>query len=148
MQFVEVAKGLYLEALCTDMDAVLFGDVIGGGIHRVADGRRTDWLTDKRWIAVMLLNDDGSIIYSGSWGIAWFNPKTSGSGVLLDAIDGKAILGVNEMTPDRHGGMYFGTIDLQSIMRGQKPQPAVLYHLSVDKRLTKLRDGLTFSNGL
>jgi len=149
MQFIEVAKGLYLEALCTDNDAVLFGDVVGGGIHRVADnGQASDWLTGTRWIAAMLLNDDGSIIYSGSWGIAWFNPKTSRSGVLLDAIDGKAVLGVNEMTPDRQGGMYFGTIDLQSIMRGEKPRPSVLYHLSADRHVTKLRDGLTFSNGL
>src|SRR3974377_1522152 len=101
MQFTEVAKGLYLEALCTDNDAVLFGDVVGGGIHRVSDdGQSSEWLTGTRWIAAMLLNDDGSIIYSGPWGIAWFNPKTRRSGVLLDAIDGNAILGVNEMTPD------------------------------------------------
>ncbi len=149
MQFKEVATGYYLEALCTDGDAVLFGDVVGGGIHRVDDSeQRSDWLDDKRWIAAMLLNDDGAIIYSGPWGIAWFNPETGTGGTLLDTIDGQPIAGVNEMTPDRQGGMYFGTIDLQSITQGKKPQPSALYHYSADRRLTKLRDGLAFSNGL
>ena len=149
MDFTEIARGYYLEALCVEGNTVWFGDVIGGGIHRF-DGVHTyqAWLKDQHWIAAMLLNVNGEIIYSGPSGIQWFNPTTHDSGILLDTIAGQKIRGVNEMTPDRSGGMYFGSIDLQSIIQGKKPGPSSLNHLSVDRCVTRLDDGLAFSNGL
>jgi sugar lactone lactonase YvrE len=52
------------------------------------------------------------------------------------------------MTPDGKGGLYFGTVDLPAIINGQAPGPAALYRLDVSGRVSRLCDGLKFSNGL
>jgi sugar lactone lactonase YvrE len=55
---------------------------------------------------------------------------------------------VNEMYPDGQGGIFFGTIDLAAILRGDRPGPSSLYRLSAQRKLTLLRSELTFANGL
>jgi sugar lactone lactonase YvrE len=149
--FDRLAQGVYLEGLSVDSQrgAVWYSDVIAGGIHRLSsDGQHKSWNADRQWTGGILLNFDGCVLSSGPGGIAWLNPLTGASGWLLDSVDGKPLDGVNEMTPDGCGGIYFGTVDIPAIARGQAPGPASLYHLQADGTLTLLRDNLTFSNGL
>jgi sugar lactone lactonase YvrE len=149
MDFEPMARGYYLEALLIDETVVWYSDVVEGGIRRLAaDGMVTTWLPDRRMVGGILLNQDGCVLVSGPGGIVWFNPATNDSGVLIDTIDGQPIPGVNEMRPDGSGGLYFGTLDLPAILRGETPGPVALYRLAVDRKLTKLCDGLVFSNGL
>jgi len=148
MQFQALAKGCYLEGLAIDAGEVWFTDIVGGGVRRRSpDGRNDTWFADRRFLAALQLNDAG-VLCSGPGGITWLNPVTGASGMLLDRIDGKPISGVNEMSADREGGMYFGTVDLDSIVKGRTPAPVALYRLYADRRLRKLCDGLKFSNGL
>jgi sugar lactone lactonase YvrE len=149
MRFEPIARGIYLEALLIDGTTVWYSDVAEGGIRRLtADGTITTWLADRRLVGGIIFNEDGCVLVSGPGGIVWFNPATHASGVLLDSINGQPIPGINEMRPDGKGGLYFGTVDLPAIVRGETPGPVGLYRLSVDRKLTPLCNGLVFTNGL
>jgi len=139
--FEPLATGYYLEALLVDHDELWYSDVVVGGVRRV--GSELVLLPDRRWVGGLLRNEDGSLLVSGEGGIAWVDPASGREGILLEGLDG-----VNEMRADGRGGMYFGTIDLPSIVRGQRPGPSSLYHLAADRTLRRLREGLVFANGL
>lgn len=66
----------------------------------------------------------------------------------MSGIDGAPLSGVNEMCPDGRGGLLFGTLDLDAIVKGERPAPAALYRLNVEGKVTLLADGLAFCNGL
>ncbi len=151
-EFAQIASGLYLEGLGIDLrrDIVWYSDVIGGGIHGVKpDGTPVGSFNESRkWTGGVMMNADGAVLSSGEGGIMWNHPETGKSGWLLDSIDGEPINGINEMIPDGNGGLYFGTVDLEMIIQGQAPRPAALYHLTADRKVVLLIDGLGFTNGL
>jgi len=149
MSFIALAKGLYLEGLAVDGETLWYTDVITGGVQgRHADGRASHWFADRRWIGGVALNDDGAVLCSGPGGISWFNAATGRSGTLLDRIDGVPLSGVNEMCADAQGNLIFGTLDIDSIVKGQKTSPVALYRLDVNGDVVLLSDGLTFCNGV
>lgn len=134
-------RGFYLEALLIDGQRIWYTDVVRGGV-RLA-GSDTVLLPERMLIGGLLANRDGSLLVAGADGIAWVRPDTGASGMLVEGLGG-----VNEMRADSNGGLYFGTIDLASIMAGKRPGPSALWHLATDRTLTQLKDGLTFTNGL
>ena len=140
-RFEPLARGFYLEGLLVDGDDVWFTDVITGGVRRVGSSQVV--LDSRTMIGGLLLNADGSLLIAGEGSIAWANPTTGASGILVDGFEG-----VNEMRPDGQGGMVFGTIDLPAILRGQRPGPSSIYRLSANRDLTLLRENLIFANGL
>jgi sugar lactone lactonase YvrE len=149
--FLPVAKGIYLEGLSVDTErgVVWYSDVIGGGIHRLrADGAVDSFNTDRRWTGGIILNDDGCVLSSGPGGIAWLDPRTGATGWLVDTIDGEPVDGINEMIPDGTGGIYFGTVDIPSITRGEMTRPASLYRRAVDGTINCLHENRRFVNGL
>lgn len=149
MEFKEVTRGLYLEGLCPDGDGVWVADPVRGGIlHVRGDGTTREYLPDKQWIGSLMLNSDGRLLVSGEGGILWLDRDTGETGPLLDTIDGKPIPGVNEMAVDSEGGIYFGTIDIPAIARGEPPGPSSLYRLAPDGRVSELCSGLKFANGV
>lgn len=145
-----IVSGLYLEALTISEDAIFYGDVIEGGIHKLSltGDHLGHWMAERKLIGGIALNHDGAVLVSGPGGIAWFHPDTGATGVLLDAIDGEPLSGVNEMVVDGQGGLYFGTSDLAAIEKGERPGPASVCHLATDGRATRLLGGQTFSNGM
>ncbi len=150
-QFEKIATGVYLEGLAVDRDRniVWYSDVIGGGVHGLMpDGSITTFNSQRMWTGGVLLNDDGAVLSSGAGGIMWNHPATQKSGWLLEKINGEPINGINEMIPDGTGGIYFGTVDLERIMRGEEPRPSALYRLTVDGNVIKLVDAIGFANGL
>ncbi len=96
----------------------------------------------------LLRNEDGCILVSGGDGILWFDPESNAQGVLLDRLDDRPMRGINEMRSDGQGGILFGEVDLPAILRGEQAGPTALYRLDRDRRLTRLVDGLVFTNGL
>src|SRR5262245_52673165 len=121
MEFEPVATGFCLiEAPRWDGRSLWFTDILLGGVRRLnADGSVDEWLTERRIVGGMAMNDDGRVIVSGTGGIVWFDPETGAKGTLIDAIDGEAISGVNDIFPDGRGGLYFGTVDHRSMLSGQ-----------------------------
>jgi sugar lactone lactonase YvrE len=149
MSFTALAKGRYLEGLAVDDRTVWFTDVILGGVQGLhADGSTSHWFPERLWIGGIALNEDGAVLCSGPGGITWFNAATGRSGTLLNSIDGTPLSGVNEMCADAHGALIFGTLDIESIVKGKKTSPVAIYRLDVNGVVTLLSDGLTFCNGL
>ena len=150
-QFEPIAKGLYLEGLAVDYarDVVWYSDVIAGGIH--ATGTRGSVGTvnpDRMWTGGVMMNEDGSVLSSGVGGIMWNHPDTGRSGWLIREIGGTPINGINEMITDGTGGIYFGTIDLEQIIKGKPTRPASLYRLTVEGEARLVADGLGLVNGI
>jgi len=150
--FDTVASGLYLEGLAVDhaRDVIWYSDVIAGGIHGVKpDGSKVATLNAGRmWTGGVLMNADGSVLSSGEGGIMWNNPETGKSGWLVDTIAGKPVNGINEMMPDGTGGIFFGTNDIEMVIKGEPARPTELYRLTVDRELIRLADGIGFTNGI
>ena len=78
----------------------------------------------------------------------WNHPDSGKSGWLLDCIDGKPINGINEMVPDGTGGIFYGTSDIEMVVKAQTARPTALYRLTVDRQVLKLADGIGFTNGI
>ncbi len=139
--FEPIVQGFYLEGLLIDGATIWFTDVAVGGVQRV--GSDDILLPDRAMIGGLQLNEDGSLLVAGAGGVAWVHPEHGRSGTLIDGLGG-----TNEMRADGHGGMVFGTIDLASVLRGEKPGPSAILHLSPDGTSVELQGGLTFANGL
>lgn len=147
-----IAAGIYLEGLAVDhtRDIIWYSDVIGGGIYGIKpDGHPVaSFNLDRMWTGGIAVNADGSVLSTGQGGIMWNNPETGKSGWLIEELDGVPINGINEMTPDGEGGMYFGTNDIEMIVLGKDVRPSALYRLTADRKLIKLVDGIGFTNGI
>ncbi len=147
--FAEIARGNYLEALYVDDEAVWYCDVGASGIAALSpDGHAGHWLPDRYLIGGLYRNHDGALLASGRNGIAWVDPATGATGMLIEAIDGVPVTGINEMCPDGDGGLYFGTTDLAAVEAGTPFGPSALYRLRADRRVTQVAGGLAFSNGI
>jgi sugar lactone lactonase YvrE len=150
--FEKIASGIYLEGLAVDRprNVIWYSDVIGGGVHGVKpDGTRFASLNETRmWTGGIMMNADGAVLSSGEGGIMWNNPDTGRSGWLIAELEGKPINGVNEMTPDGTGGIFFGTIDMERVIKGEATRPVALYRLTADREVIRLVDGIGFTNGL
>jgi len=151
-EFEKIASGIYLEGLAIDhdRDVIWYSDVIAGGVHGVKpDGTKVTSFNESRmWTGGIMVNHDGSVLSTGEGGIMWNNPDTGKSGWLLDSLDGKPINGINEMMPDRTGGIFFGTNDIEMVIQGGETRPTELWRMTADRKLIKLADGINFSNGI
>ena len=151
MEFRPVVTGFcLLEAPIADDRGVWFSDMVLGGIRCLRpDGRLDAWLTDRRMIGGIVFNDDGCLLCSGRDGIIWLNPETGERGMLLDAIDGQPVRGINDMAADGRGGLYFGSVDHVAMFSGEPFfGRSALNRLDADRRVTLISDGHSFANGL
>lgn len=146
----KLAAGLYLEGLTVAADgAVWYSDVIGGGVHGHADGQPSHILCQGRmWIGGLVQNDRGYILCTGQGGIFAADPNTGAVQCVLDTIDGQLINGINEMAADGHGGLYFGTIDLDAVLAGQTPGGGQLFHLAANGTVRCVYPQVGFANGM
>lgn len=151
MHFEPVVTGMCLmEAPRWDERGLWFTDILLGGVRCLRpDGRLDAWLTERRIIGGMVMNDDGRLILSGTGGIVWLDPETGEAGTLLDAIEGEPISGVNDMFPDGKGGLWFGSVDHVRMLKGEDFfGTSALYRLDPDGTVTKFFGGVGFSNGI
>ena len=139
--FEPIVAGFYLEGLLIDGDTIWYTDVAVGGVQRV--GSDEVLLPGRTMIGGLLLNADGSLLVAGADGVVWVDPESGQTGSLIAGLGG-----INEMCADRNGGLIFGTIDLESILRGARPGPSTIRQLTPDGTCRLLRDGLSFANGL
>lgn len=150
--FEKVASGIYLEGLAVDRerDTVWYSDVIAGGLHGVkSDGTKVASLNEGRmWTGGVMMNHDGTVLSTGEGGIRWNDPATDQSGWLLESLGGEPINGINEMAPDGTGGIFFGTNDIEMVIKGEATRPTEIWRLTADRQAIKLADGIGFTNGL
>ena len=150
--FTSLATGYqFVEAPRVEDDGTLwFSDLTGTGYYRQRPGQPVETvLADRQWIGGAVMTEDGAIICGGRGGMAWIYAATGETTPLLSEIGGEAIIAINDMEADRHGGIYGGTIDFISIMElGVAPQLGKLFYLSPDGTLRILRDDVFVSNGI
>jgi sugar lactone lactonase YvrE len=149
--FEKLAQGIYLEGLAVDDERghVWYSDVIRGGVHCLRrDGSTLSFNQARMWTGGITVNEDGSVLSTGPGGIMWSNAETGRSGWLLERIDGQPINGINEMATDGSGGIYFGTVDIERIEKGETPRPGSIYRLAATGELTLAADSLGFVNGM
>ncbi|MET0218182.1 MAG: SMP-30/gluconolactonase/LRE family protein [Burkholderiales bacterium] len=150
--FDKVAAGTYLEGLAVDRqrEVIWYSDVIAGGIHGVKpDGTPvTAFNAGRMWTGGVLVNGDGKVLSTGEGGIMWNDPETGASGWLLDTLEGNPINGINEMVPDGAGGIFFGTNDIEMVIKGEQTRPTELWRLTADRRAIKLAGDIGFTNGI
>lgn len=151
-EYATLAQGIYLEGLAIDheRDLVWYSDVVGGGIHGVKpDGTPVTVLDpDRMWTGGVLVNADGAVLSSGQGGVRWNDPASGRSGWLIDTLDGAPVNGINEMWPDGEGGMFFGTLDIESVIAARPARPTQLWRLTREGRTILLAEGLCFTNGI
>lgn len=150
--FEKIASGVYIEGLAIDFerDVIWYSDVIAGGIHGVKpDGTKVASFNETRmWTGGVLMNADGCVLSSGEGGIMWNDPESGACGWLLSTIDGEPINGINEMVPDGTGGIFFGTNDIEMVIKGEQTRPTAIYRLCPDGRTIRLAGDIGFSNGI
>lgn len=150
--FDRIASGIYLEGLAVDhaRGGIWYSDVIGGGIHGVThdDTPAGSFNAGRMWTGGVMLNQDGAVLSSGEGGIIWNDPAKGRSGWLIDTLDGAPVNGINEMVPDGTGGIFFGTNDIEMVIKGEATRPTELWRLTAERRAIKLADGIGFTNGL
>lgn len=150
--FARMASGVYLEGLAVDPQTgtAWYSDVIAGGVHGIApDGSKiATFDPDRMWTGGIALNHDGCVLSSGEGGIRWNDPCTGRSGWLLDRLEGQPINGINEFAPDGTGGMFFGTNDIEMVVKGDTTRPTAIYRMTAAGEIGKVADGIGFSNGM
>jgi sugar lactone lactonase YvrE len=129
---------------------VWFTDMALGGVHCLSvDGQLRSWLSQRRMIGGLALNDNGALLCSGTDGIIWLDQTTGGHGTLLSEIDGEPVIGVNDIAADGRGGLLFGTVDHARMFRGEPYfGRSGIYRLTARQELLPLLSGLGFANGL
>jgi sugar lactone lactonase YvrE len=149
MEFTQIAAGYcFLEAPRADGEAVWFSELLLGGLRRRSpDGRIETFLPEMTHVGGIALNADGAVICGGPRGLMWLDPRSGRSGVLLSEVAGEALPGVNDLYPDGKGGLYFGTLSRGGDY-GEPPGPTSLCHVDAEGRARRLRDGLSFANGI
>lgn len=150
-EFESIASGIYLEGLAVDCErgVVWYSDVIAGGVHGLRlCGSPVVYNPERMWTGGVILDHDGTVLASGAGGIMWNDLATGKSGWLISKIDGVAINGINEMSPDGKGDIFFGTCDIERVARGEPPRPTAIYRLTVDHDLIKVAEDIGFANGI
>ncbi len=123
--------------------------MVGGGIFGLgADGISTVFDSDRLWTGGVLLNNCGAVLSSGEGGIRWNHPSSGRSGWLITELNGAPVNGINEMTPDGRGGMFFGTVDIERVKQAKATRSTEIWHLAADRRLRQVWDDIGFSNGM
>lgn len=129
---------------------IWFSDVAAGGVHGIKpDGTAVGTLnSERKWTGGVLVNDDGAVLSTGQGGIMWNDPESGKSDWLLSEIDGAPINGTNEMVPDGRGGIFFGSVDLDSVIKGVTPVSTAIFHLTREREVIRLCDDIGFTNGM
>lgn len=151
MNFQTIAGGFgLLESPRADARNLWFSDMALGGVHRLgSDGHIDHWLSDRRMIGGIAVNEDGVLLCSGTGGIVWIDPVSGTTGTLLQAVEGQPISGVNDMLADPCGGLLFGTVDHARMFRGENFfGNSALYRLAPDGSVRRLCEGIHFANGI
>jgi gluconolactonase len=126
MTFEVVAKGFGLaEAPVWDGEALLFSDVVFGGVKRIgADGRVEEVLAKRRGIGGMALAEDGSLLVTGRDVVA-IRPD----GEQVDVLGRHpGFAGYNDMGTLGDGSLVVGALRFNP-MEGGTPEPGAIVRL-------------------
>jgi D-xylonolactonase len=151
IQFELIAQGYGLvEAPRVDaQNRLLFSDHLNGGVfRRETDGSIRTLVADRMGVGGMAFNQDGGVVMSGEQ-LALWNEKTGAVRELFRGHPGRTGKYFNDLTVDKHGSVYVGTVNGDSSNAGKvKVEPGDLYRVNPDGSSELLWEGFPASNGL
>jgi len=153
MQFETLATGYGLvEGPRIDpQNRLYYSDIRGGGVmRRNPNGRIETLIAERKFVGGIALNDGGGLIVSGRSLVHW-DEKSGKLRELFTEWDGKPIFGINDLTTDDQGSVWFGTFGFD-IHAGfdfkTSPPPGALFRIDPPGKVTKLAEGVEVTNGL
>ncbi len=149
MQFETLASGYGLieGPRVDDRNRLYFSDVPNGGVYRRNPGGAIETLIPKRkGVGGIAFNEGDGLVVTGRGLIHW-SEKTGLSRGLFTEFEGRALRGLNDLTPDDHGSIYTGSLEFDPLS-DNKPVPGSLFRVDPPGVATKLWDGIQVTNGL
>jgi xylono-1,5-lactonase len=152
MQFETLATGYgLLEGPRTDeQNRLYYSDVRGGGVfRRNPDGRIETLIPERKSVGGIALNESGGLVITGL-SLARWDEKSDGLHDLFAEWEGKPLCGINDLTTDDQGSIWFGTFgcDINKFDFKSTPPPGSLFRIDPPDKVTKLWEGVEVTNGL
>jgi xylono-1,5-lactonase len=152
MQFETLATGYgLLEGPRTDeQNRLYYSDVRGGGVfRRNLDGRIETLIPERKSVGGIALNEEGGLVITGL-SLARWDEKSGGLHDLFAEWEGKPLFGINDLTTDDQGSIWFGTFgcDINKFDFKSTPPPGSLFRIDPPDKVTKLWEGVEVTNGL
>jgi sugar lactone lactonase YvrE len=132
-----------VEAPRVDADGNLyFSDVMGGGVYRRSpDGAITTVVPKRRGVGGLVLHADGGVVVSGK------NVAHVRDGVTRVLLEVEGALGFNDLTTDRRGRVFVGSLRSSAFETGRRA-PGELWRIDGQGRATEVYGGIEFANGV
>jgi D-xylonolactonase len=144
-RFEVLASGYGLvEGPTEDADgAIVFSDVLRGGVYRVArDGTVTTLVPKRRGVGGIALHADGGVVCSGRDIVHVRDGETR----TLCSIPG--LPGWNDLCTDAHGRVYAGALRFAVFDRNAEAVPGECYRISAAGDASVLYGGVLHANGI
>lgn len=145
MDQVASGYGLVEAPVWSPGEGLYYSDVLGGGVFRLGlDGQVSQAIPKRRGVGGMALHAAGGLVVGGR-NIAWVG-KDGDTRVLLDPSAIEGAIGFNDLTTDRAGRVYVGSLCYRVF--ADPPKPGFLHVIDLDGSMRTLSDGVVLTNGL
>ena len=122
--------------------ALVFSDVLGGGVHRWSPASGvTTVIPKRRGVGGLALHADGGLVATGRD----LQHVRNGEIRTLLTLDG--VTGFNDMTTDAEGRVYVGALRFNPFA-GDQPVPGEVWRLTGANEAEMLFDGIDWPNGI
>jgi sugar lactone lactonase YvrE len=145
MKFEVLASGYGLvEGPTEDADgAIVFSDVLGGGIHRVdRDGKVATLVPKRRGVGGIALHADGGVVCSGR------DIVHVRDGVTRTLFSVPGLPGWNDLCTDAAGRVYAGALRFAVFDPNAQPVPGECYRIDAEGDASVLYGGVLHANGI
>lgn len=121
-----------------------FSDVMNGGVYLLEGADTVSLVVPKRrGVGGMALHESGGLIIGGR-NIAWVSESETKILLSPEAIPGA--IGFNDLTTDRVGRIYVGSLAYRVF--AEEPKPGFLHVIDLDGSMRTISDGVMLTNGL
>jgi gluconolactonase len=146
MQSVASGYGLVEAPLWEAERGLYFSDVLNGGIYLLdLVGKVSLVVPKRRGVGGMALHEAGGLIVGGR-NIAWVGSNGQETKVLLSPEVIPEAIGFNDLTTDRLGRIYVGSLTYRVF--ADEPKPGFLHVIDTDGSMRTISDGVMLTNGL
>jgi len=133
--------------------ALLFSDVLNGGVYAVTrDCEVSTVIEHRRGIGGMVPHASGGVVVSGrnvSWKPFAGDDDTGATILMLDRDEGNGNVGYNDLTSDRQGRVYVGSLGSSPVFEdGREPASGDLYLIDLDGKAHVVMPDIRLTNGL
>jgi sugar lactone lactonase YvrE len=130
-----------------EIDRLYFSNVreSGGVYRRSPDGAIETLIPKRKGVGGMALDEAGGFV-AGGRGLLYWSERTRQSRNIFTEFEGRPLRGLNDLTPDGHGGVYVGSLEFDD--SGPERIPCNLFRVDPDGTATKLWEGIELTNGM